>query len=247
MDQHLVCHLVKRRHRVRCNCDSDVIKFTDNWLKFYVVYSVQWLDNLKIILLLFVLLNRGFHRGEVLLVADVDVVQQWALPWQERTTDLQTFSVPVFAFFLPLRGVKSRVFFHLYNKPYLSTVAEVAHYQTAYFLYKGFPCEFQLILAFFYQVFYFIRLQLHDAPNRKFTCPLTLVQVSQNAFHIGSLMFCGSTRNTLSSQIHNQLITIFIVLANNLIFLALFFRNHPFFKFKQDGVQLARSFFDVRH
>jgi hypothetical protein len=87
-------------------------------------------------------LNRGLHWGEVLLVADVDVVQKGTLAWQECATNLQTLSVPVFAFFLPLRGVKSRVFFHLNYKPYLSTVAEVADYQTAYFLNEGLPREF---------------------------------------------------------------------------------------------------------
>lgn len=83
---------------------------------------------MKIIFLLFVLLNRGFDWGEVLVVTDVDVVYQWALPRQESTTNLKTFSVPVLAFFLSLRGVKRRVLFHLHYKPYLSAVAEVADY-----------------------------------------------------------------------------------------------------------------------
>ena len=60
--------------RVGRYCNSDVLEFSDNWLEFYIVYSVQRLDHLKIILLLFVLLNRGFDWGEVLVVTDVDVV-----------------------------------------------------------------------------------------------------------------------------------------------------------------------------
>ena len=155
--------------------------------------------------------------------------------------------MPVLAFFLPLWGVKRRVFFHLHYKPYLSAVAEVTDYQAAYFLYEGLSCEFQFVLAFFNQIFNFIRLQLHYASNRKFTCPLTLVQVPENTLHISCLMFRGPAWDTFSSQVHYQLIAVLIVLTNDLIFLTFFLGNHPFFKFKQNRVQLARGLFDVRH
>jgi hypothetical protein len=65
---------VQGGQRVGRDCNSDVLKFSDNWLEFYIVYSVQRLDHFKIIFLLFVLLNRGFDWGEVLVVTDVDVV-----------------------------------------------------------------------------------------------------------------------------------------------------------------------------
>lgn len=40
VEKYLICHLVQGGHRVRCDCNSDVIKFSDNWLKLYVVYPV---------------------------------------------------------------------------------------------------------------------------------------------------------------------------------------------------------------
>lgn len=77
----------------------------------------------------------------MLLVAHVDVVEQWALPRQKGAADLQTLSVPILAFLLLLRRIKRHVLFHLHDEPYLRTVAKVAHSEVRHFLDKRLPSQ----------------------------------------------------------------------------------------------------------
>lgn len=79
---------MQRRHYVRCNGDFDVAELANDGLELIVVHPVERLDHLKVVVLLLVLVNRRLYWSEVLLVAQVDVVEQRTFARQEGASKL---------------------------------------------------------------------------------------------------------------------------------------------------------------
>ena len=70
-------------------------------------------DDLQVIFLLLIFLDRCLNGGEVLLVAQIDMIQERALPRQESAGNLEGLGMPVLGFLLLIRCVESHVLFHL--------------------------------------------------------------------------------------------------------------------------------------
>jgi len=85
---------MKRSHYVRCYRYLNVAQLPDDRLKLVVVHSVKRFDDLQVIILFLVFVNRRLYRRKVLLVAQINVVNQWAFAWQEGTRQLQGLGVP---------------------------------------------------------------------------------------------------------------------------------------------------------
>ena len=64
---------------VRRDSHLDILQLANDRLELLVVYSVEWLDNLKRIILRLILFDLGLDGRKVLLVTHVDVVEEWAL------------------------------------------------------------------------------------------------------------------------------------------------------------------------
>ena len=93
------------------------------------------------------------------------MIQQWAFSWQERASDLKSFSVPVFRFNLFFIWIKVGVFLHLHNEPNLGWVAEVRYSQVTNLVDEGFSGQLKFILSFFNQILKLEGLELHDISN----------------------------------------------------------------------------------
>ena len=108
-----------------CNSDLHVAQFTDNRLDLSVIDTIQRLDYHKIVLLLGIFHNGRFDWSEMLLVRKIDMVQQWALSWQESTGELKRLRMPELRFSLFNRSIELHVFLHLDDKADFSRVTEV--------------------------------------------------------------------------------------------------------------------------
>jgi len=82
---------------------------------------------LQVIVLLVVFVNRCLNWSEVLLVAKINVIQEWALAWEESACELERFSMPVLTFLLLCGRIEAVVFLHLYNKTDLGRITEVCN------------------------------------------------------------------------------------------------------------------------
>ena len=123
--KHLIGYSVQWSHLIRCYRHFDVVQLPNNWLNFRVVNAIEWLNYLQVFFVLFIFFYGCFDWRKVFLVTNIYMVQKWTLSRKESTADLQTFSVPVLAFFLLLRCVKRHVLFHLHDESDLSAVTEV--------------------------------------------------------------------------------------------------------------------------
>lgn len=115
----LLGDLVDGRQLEGCDRHLNVAEPPNNWLHFRVVHSVHWLDNHKVVLLLNIFENGSLDGREMLLVRQVDVVEEGALPGEEGAGQFKGLCVPELALLLLHRRVKGHVFFHLNDKPNL--------------------------------------------------------------------------------------------------------------------------------
>ena len=70
----------------------------------------------------------------MLLVTQINMIEEWALSWQESTGKLKRFRMPELGLFLFYRSIKGSVLLHLNDEPYLGRVAEVCYSETTHFL-----------------------------------------------------------------------------------------------------------------
>lgn len=152
--------------------------------------------------------------------------------------------MPVLALLLLRWRVKGRILLHLNDKADLGRVAEVADSQGGHFLDKALPSHFELVLAFFYQVFDLVGLQLHDRADGQFVCPLALVQVSQDVLQVDGLVLGDANLGGLLGQV-NQLNIAGIRL--DILTVRVLLGDHALLQLCEDGVQFAGCALDVAH
>ena len=87
--ENLFGNLVDRGEVVRCDGYLHVLQAANDGLDSSVVNTVEWLDHHEFILLLRILHDCCFNRGEVLLVRQVDVIKKRTLTRQECAGQFQ--------------------------------------------------------------------------------------------------------------------------------------------------------------
>lgn len=119
----------------------------------------------------------------MLLVAQQDVLKEWALTREEGAGDLETLRVPIFT--LVLAFLLDRVLVVLASRvqqePHLRAHAEVAHSEDAQFLEEGVARKLGLVARLLQEVgLHGDRADLHDVPNVQVLNPLVLIQKAQH-------------------------------------------------------------------
>ena len=142
---------------------------------------------MQVILLFCILQDCCLDWRKVLLVTQIDMVQKWTLPGQERACHLKRLRMPKFGLLLLGWSVETLILFHLNYEADFCRVAEVGDGESTDLLDERLTCELKLVLTLLDEVLDFVWLELHDRTNTEFVCPLALVQVSENVLHVGYL------------------------------------------------------------
>ena len=112
-----------------------VSQLSDYRLEFGVVDTVKGLNHSQLFFCHFIFWNGCLARRMVLLVAQQNVIQQWAVAGQKRAGDFKRYRMPHFAFFCLLINFEAVKFVNfileLNDKSNFGGGAEVPHDQKA--------------------------------------------------------------------------------------------------------------------
>ena len=111
--EELLGHLVQRCELEWSDADLDVVQLPDYRLHFRVFDAIQRFNHLQVVLLLLIFEDGCLNWRKMLLVAQIDMVQQWTLSWQECAGELERFRMPELRFLLLCWRVEALIFFHL--------------------------------------------------------------------------------------------------------------------------------------
>lgn len=111
--EELLGHLVQRCELEWSDADLDVVQLPDYRLHFRVFDAIQRFNHLQVVLLLLIFEDGCLNWRKMLLVAQIDMVQQWTLSWQECAGELERFRMPELRFLLLRWRVEALIFFHL--------------------------------------------------------------------------------------------------------------------------------------
>ena len=123
--------------------------------------------------------------------------------------------MPKFWLSLLVRSIEGHIFLHLDYKSYLSAVTKVRNGQATNFLDEGLSGELEFVLALFDQVLKFVGLELHDTADRKFRSPFTLVQISQNIFHVHRFSAIRVSWLSRKFELHHVIMRVLVISFNS--------------------------------
>lgn len=139
----------------------------------------------------FVLLDRVVAGVVMLLVAQHDVLQQWALTRQEGARNFQAFSMPKLTlhFALLLHFWLQVLAASVQQEPHFGRHAKVADDQDAELLEERIPGQLLLITRCLQEVLGQLKSSyLHDVADVQILNPFVLVQKSKHTPHVGELL-----------------------------------------------------------
>jgi len=94
-------------------------------MKLRIFNPLERLYHKKVIIVGLLFHYSLLNRSKVFLVGEVDVVEKWALTWQEGAGHLKRLRMPKFRLCLLLGDVPGGVLLHLNDKSDFSRVAEI--------------------------------------------------------------------------------------------------------------------------